>query len=518
MEYLDAVEHELNSVSPGMRGKLWERTSGNALDTTGGGSASWILQVPGVWGWASPTDIPKGEEKPGVKALLVKIQNNIAKAKRTVDISGFGPPDVIGSPAGPFPDGNFFDAMCTGLKLAAVGAAKDRTRLTVRVLTGVVGVDVTAGPLGFRRALIEKVGPAAAEVIDFRVASMTTRGMSSYNHTKLVIVDGESVIHGGVNWMTNYYIETGPFFSRGFGDSAPVTDLDIALRGPVAASAGRFLDELWKWVHNAPGSQAWVAVGASDKPKDWALYKNLTPADAGNLEVISVGSLGYGIQVRDETSRYVPSPVVRIEQAATGSNNETNTDRDFMTVNPDANALRALVAHAKAKIVLSQQDINGFTGSPLGHALFDVRFLDVLAAKMSSGVKVRIVISNPGRPDYSNIGSLDVAYKSLFDRVRLTTTYDAQAHQILRRNLQLAPFRASNQQTWPDGYKYRLHTKLVCVDDTAFYVGSRNVYPDTTQDHGFFIENTAAAAQLNTEFLDKQWFYSKNAAICDYQW
>jgi phosphatidylserine/phosphatidylglycerophosphate/cardiolipin synthase-like enzyme len=525
MDYLNAVERELQSVSPGMRGKLWERTTGNRLDPASDSAASWILQVPGYWAWSLDTGVPEGEKKPGVKTLLVKIQNNIAKAKKTVDITGFGPPDVIGSPAGPFPDGNFLDAMCAGLMLASTDCIKNHTRLTVRFLTGVVGIDRTADPWAFYSLVQEKIGPKAAGVIDLRVASMTTRGMSSYNHTKLVIVDGESVIHGGVNWMTNYYIETGPFLSRGFGDMAPVTDLDIALRGPAAASAGRFLDELWKWVH-AKASRtkfalphpAWLAISESDAPGDGSLYKDFTPADAGELEVISVGSLGYGIQARDGTSQYQPLPAVSIDQAATGSNNETNTDRDFMTVNPDANALRALIARADTKIVLSQQDINGFTAAPLRHALFDVRFLDVLIAKMRADVKVRIVISNPGRPDYSNISSLDIPYKSLYDRARLTTNYDAQAHRLLRRNLQLAPFRASNEQTWPDGYKYRLHTKVVCVDDTAFYVGSRNVYPDTTQDHGFIIEDENAAAQLNSEFLDKQWLYSKNAAICDYEW
>ena len=55
------------------------------------------------------------------------------------------------------------------------------------------------------------------------------------------------------------------------------------------------------------------------------------------------------------------------------------------------------------------------------------------------------------------------------------------------------------------------------VDDTAFYIGSRNVYPDTTQDHGFIIEDAEAVRQLNERFLDKQWQYSRNAAICDWE-
>ncbi|MFI9551491.1 phospholipase D-like domain-containing protein [Nonomuraea endophytica] len=535
MEYLNAVEAELKSVSPGMEGTLWSRTPGNKFDTIGDDPASWILQVPDCWGWTPSKGVPIGAEKPGIKKLLGRLRHNLAQASRTVDITGFGPPDMIGSPAGPFPDGDFIDAMLDGIKEAVGRHEEGDDRLIVRFMTGVVGVDRTADPWVFRDALIKRLGTLARQV-DLRVCSMTTRGVSSYNHTKFVIVDGQSVIHGGINWMTNYYIEEGPLFSRGFGDTAPVTDLDIALRGPAALSAGKFLDMLWEWarthagwvksgwIKNRKQYPAWIAVEKPSPPAEgWSLYvedeeDDSAPYTPGDLQVISVGSLGYGILDRDKDSTYERPYAEREDQAASYLNNETNLDSSFMTVNPDANAIRALVAHAKTSIVLSQQDINGFTGLPLMHALFDVRLLDVLAKKMMDGVKVRIVISNPGSPDYSNISSVDVAYKSLYQRVRLKTTYDAQAHRLLRHNLQLAPLRVSDEQTWPGGYKYRLHSKVVCVDETAFYVGSRNVYPDTTQDHGFIIQNAAAAALLVEHFLDKQWLYSRNAAICDWEW
>ncbi|HEX6471306.1 MAG TPA: phospholipase D-like domain-containing protein [Streptosporangiaceae bacterium] len=532
--YLDAVEAELKKVSPGLQGKVWERTTGNALDASQDDPASWLLQVPDCWGWTADRPCPQGADKPGIRKFLAKVRANIAGAERTVDITGFGVPNVVGSPAEPFPDGAFAEAIGAGLKIAAGAAAKAGRRLTVRVLAGVLKVDVTAMPWQFRDLLVQMIGDDVA-VVDFNVASMTTRWFTSYNHTKLVVVDGRSVIHGGINWMTNFYIEDGPYGSRGFGGTAPVTDLDIALRGPAAASAGKFLDELWTWTcQNSAvtalrsGGGVWLATNndklAECKPK---LYAEVQPYSPGNLQVISVGSLGYGIQKNDPVSKYQAPPADNVDQAACvfdwfgrrRSNNETNTDRDFMTVNPDANALRALLACARQKIVLSQQDINGYSGRPLYHALFDVRLLDVLAAKMAADppVKVRIILSNPGPPDYSNVSDINDAVKALFSRVRLKTPSDAHAYRILEKNLQLAPLRLSDEPTWPKGYKYRLHTKVVCVDDTAFYVGSRNVYPDTTQDHGFIIEDAAAARQLNAQFLDKAWHYSKQAAVYDWE-
>ncbi|WP_170201569.1 phospholipase [Actinocorallia herbida] len=521
----------MRKVSPGLEEVVWELTSGNKLDSTEDDPASWISQVPDVWGWSKDKPVPKGADKPGIKALLAKIRAAVAGAGRSVDVSGFGPPNVFGSPSEPFPDGVFHAEIVAGLKVAARAAAVAERRLKVRILTGVPGFDVTASPWAYRDKLKRDIG-ADAKVIDFTIASMTTRGISSYNHTKFLIVDGVFVLHGGINWMANFYVEDGTYGSRGFGGGAPVTDVDIALRGPAALSAGKFLDRLWKWtcenatLEGEAGYGAWLSTNG-DRIEEAAqsLYEGVEAEKPGTLQVLSVGSLGYGIEKKDTKSSYEAPPARAIEAAACyyrlltarKQNNETNTDRDFMTVNPDANALRALVAAAKKKIVLSQQDINGFAAFPLYHALYDVRFLDVLAAKMTADtpVKVRIVISNPGAPDYSNIPDLRYPVAALLSRVALKTGSMDHAHRVLSAHLQLAPLRVGDEATWPGGYKYRLHTKIVLVDDTAFYVGSRNVYPDTTQDHGFIIEDAAAAKQLCTAFLDKQWLYSKKAAVYD---
>jgi phosphatidylserine/phosphatidylglycerophosphate/cardiolipin synthase-like enzyme len=535
--YLDAVENDLKEVSPGLAGTVWERTSGNALDVSGEDPASWILQVPNVWGWTSMP--PQGVSKPGVKALLDKIRAVISQAERCVDITGFGMLDLRASPVKPFPDGEFARAMGDGLALAAMAAARDGRRLKVRVLIGVPGFDWTPYPKPFRDELKRMLG-SYYSAVDLNVASMTTRGATSYNHTKFILVDGRIVIHGGINWMPNFYYQDAyPATSSvsvdvglgyGWGDQAPVTDVDMALRGPAALSAGRFLDELWTWTcDNASttdkrGAPAWLATNNDSLDEAIrTLYRDSNPVPKGELDVIAVGSLGYGIMVKDAKSDYKPPPVFEVEQAACNyrlgsrSNNETNTDRDFMTVNPDASALRALIGCAKTSVVLSQQDINGYAQSPLYHALFDIRLFDILAVKMIKGVKVRIVVSNPGSPDYSNISDIrKEAIQPLFNRVKLRVVDAAKANQVMKENLQFAPLRVSANQTWLNGHKYRLHTKIVCVDDVAFYIGSRNLYPDTTQDHGFIIQDATAAGQLKTAFLDPEWLYSKNAAIYDY--
>jgi phosphatidylserine/phosphatidylglycerophosphate/cardiolipin synthase-like enzyme len=502
---LDAIQAELEDVSPGLEGVVWERTTGNELDNP------WILQVPDCWGQSVV------KVNTGIDRLLKKVQDNIAGATRCVDITGWGIPSMPLAPARAFPDGRFAQAIGAGLKSAAAARSATDVTLKVRVLTGTPVGGIGARPGAFLEELQKMVG-VNADRIDFYVAAMATRAPTSQNHTKFVVVDGISVIHGGINWMSNYYIEDGSWTAGGWGGTAPVTDIDIALRGPAASSAGKFLDRLWKWTCKNLDSTYVSFATNKDKSVPPELYaQEYQPLDQGELDVISVGSLGYGIQLKDTISTYKLPDAAKVEQAACGSNNETNTDRDFATVNPDANALRVLIANAKKTVVLSQQDINGYSHYPMDHALFDVRLIDALIDRILADppVEVRIVLSNPGYPDYSNISKIEEAAKVLLDRAILKVGSEEDARKLLQNQLALATLRVSNASSWPGDHKFRLHSKLVCVDSRAFYVGSRNAYPDTTQDHGFIIEDEDAAGQLKKQFLDEQWLYSNGTA---YKW
>ncbi|WP_237297192.1 hypothetical protein [Streptomyces sp. 3211] len=232
--HLDSVEQTLRQVSPGLEGSVWERTAGNRLGSSTPGAADWLLQTPGCWGDAACTD------RPGTRRLLDKIRQDIAAARETVDISTLAP----------FPDGGYQDAIVAGLK----ESAHRGNRLKVRVLVGAAPVyHSTVIPSSYRNELLTKLGPDAAAGITLNVASMTTSKTAfSWNHSKLVVVDGSSVITGGINSWKGDYLET----------SHPVSDVDLALSGPAAGSAGRYLDSLWDWTcrNRNSWSSVWFAA------------------------------------------------------------------------------------------------------------------------------------------------------------------------------------------------------------------------------------------------------------------
>ncbi|MFG3224605.1 phospholipase [Kitasatospora sp. NPDC048194] len=497
--HLDAVEQALRQVSPGLEGTVWQRTAGNRLDAPADDPGGWLLQTPGCWGDASCT------ERTGTRRLLDRMRENIARATRTVDISTLAP----------FPDGAFQDAIVDGLK-ASVAAGNTPH---VRILAGAAPLyNITALPSKYRDDLVAKLG-GAARAVTVEVASMTTaRTAFSWNHSKLLVVDGQSVIAGGINNWKADYLDT----------THPVTDVDLALNGPAAASAGAYLDTLWAWTCRNTGvlSAAWFASsnGAACTP-DLEKRHN-PPADrvpaTGGQSVIAVGGLGAGIRDSDPVSTYRPGPVPAADDlkcGPVGLHDNTNGDRDYETVNPEESALRALVASATSRIDISQQDVTG-TCPPMPR--YDVRLFDLLAAKLADGVKVRIVVSDPGNRGavgsggYSQIKSLNEISDTLAARLTARLGDPARARAAMCGNLQLAPFRAAAGSTWADGHPYALHHKLVSVDGSAFAIGSKNLYPAWLQDFGYVVEDRTAAAQLDERVLAPQWQYSRTAATYDY--
>ncbi|WP_260867638.1 phospholipase D-like domain-containing protein [Streptomyces sp. SAJ15] len=491
--HLDAVERVLREVSPGLEGQVWERTGGNTLDATADDPADWLLQTPGCWG------DPRCAERPGAERLLTKMTENIAAATHTVDISTLAP----------FPNGEFQDAIVAGLKKATASGNK----LTVRVLVGAAPVyHSTVFPSKYRDELLAKLGPAADD-ITLNVASMTTSKTAfSWNHAKILVVDGRSAITGGINDWKDDYLDT----------THPVADVDLALTGPAAGSASRYLDRLWGWTCQNKGNIAkvWFAAspGAGCVP---SLTKETTPAVAtGDVPVIAVGGLGVGIQDSDPSSTFQPRlPTASDTKCVVGLPDRTNADRDYDTVNPEESALRALVDSADSHIEISQQDLNA-TCPPLPR--YDVRLYDALAAKLASGVKVRIVVSDPanrgavGSGGYSQIKSLNEISDVLRNRLTRITGGQQQAKAAMCGNLQLATARSADSATWADGKPYAQHHKLVSVDGSAFYIGSKNLYPSWLQDFGYIVESPEAAKQLDARLLAPQWKYSQATATFDY--
>jgi len=486
--HLDGVEATLRRHSPNFEGKVWNRTAGNALDGNVD-AGDWILQTPDCWG-QSGCEHPTGQAR-----WLDALRHDLARAEHVVDITTLEP----------FADGEFASTVIAGLR---DGYDAGRRPL-IRFLGGMGPVIRILYPTAarYRDQIASAVGPDVRLV----VARSRPDFFSSIVHTKIVAVDGRTLITGGHNmWAKNYLTRIDP-----------VHDLSVHLSGPVAVDGHRMADVEWSFV--CPHASMWFFVEYAATRGVAACPAQAAPAmpesnGSDGFDVLSVGRPGYGVDIG--TPGGDPDPVPAHPEDGRCLPfwwNRFNEVAGYPPTEPADVALRALADSATRSITMSQQDIMGYCPAT---PKYDVRLFDILARKMIAGVDVRLVTSTPGANwdfvnQYSNVTHLSATSTELLRRMaRITGDLEA-SRRILCEHLQLAHLRPGPFENWANGHKFANHAKLLVVDDAVFYAGSDNLYPASIPEWGVMIENPAALASLQEHYLAPLWTWSKATAIVD---
>ncbi len=492
--HLDAVASALNHRAPGTEDKVWWMTRGNTLP------AGWLLQTPNCWGGLSCSVPP-----PGGAAFLKRIAELISRARVSVDFAGLFPP----------PSGGFEEAIVKGL----IESKHRGHRPTVRILVGTPPGRPHRLPSAYLNGLLHAIGGG----LPIQAAYMSTyRGAvaTSWDHSKLLDVDGRAAIIGGTNWWGPDYLST----------KQPVNDVSMVVDGPAAADASKFENLLWHWTCAHRRNPAYVYFAAHMIQGCVTQAATMPAAAGGDVPIMVVGRLGNGIDVPGEHGRQSP-PIVRppyhgngclFRDNPTTPNTDTNNGRAYEYRNPGEDALRALIGSAQRSIFVSQQDLLScapFVGGVRLNveARFDERVLGALGRKVAEQVPIKIVVSNKGAAGgYSNGYSVQDLGRELTRMVaaQQEISYD-RARAMVCSDVGLGGIRNGPAATWPDGEKFANHAKLVEVDDQAFYIGSENLYPARLQELGLIVESHAAAATLKREYLDPLWRWSRGDALID---
>lgn len=477
---LDQVVAALRRVSPQTEGTVWQDTAGNALP---GDIDEWFLQTPRCWGSVDCSD-PVGTEE-----LLRQLSDLIASAEVSVDITTLFP----------YADGGWLDAIVDGLQRSI--AAGHRPQVRWLAGTPFFYSFTGDGPDVVRARLVERLGPAGAE-LPISVATLTT-DLQSWNHAKVVAVDGQRAMVGGHNqWAASYLTAT------------PVSDVSMRADGPAAAAAQRFVDVLWSQVcaREAEGfwGVLWVRSSRSGPPTGCPATAPVRPAGTpGDVRILGVGRLGSGLPIPaslgDEAfgGSFVPWFLALVCPASEAP------DPSHDAANPGQVAARELIASADERVVIAQQDL--LAQCPR----YDARLFRVIADQLLRGVDVRIVTTGAFGTSYANMESLTDLSTVLFDVLVEVTQDTDRARSAMCSNLQLASLRIGPDATWPGGAGFANHSKFIHVDDQVFSVGSNNLYPSNLQEYDLFVDDAAAARQVREAYLDPQWEWSRGDAIID---
>jgi phosphatidylserine/phosphatidylglycerophosphate/cardiolipin synthase-like enzyme len=301
--HLDFVQNRMAQLAPGSEGKLWGRSSGNALQSKAG-DGSWLKEVPGCLGMADPDTECANGKAPGTKRHAEAIEEVIASAEKWVDITSLG----IIMQNMDIADGIFMEHIIAGMKRAI----DNNPQVVFRMLQGDPTASLLQGIVKrgawFIKSLENKLGKAYYAKARIIVATQQTEEFTSWNHAKIVAADGKIALVGGTNmWDGDYY-----------NSPAPVTDIGMVVRGPAAAYAHKFADLLWGPLCDTPALFGISEIGYSKKlcPEQQsttcqALYckeytkAQLPPQAPLNLnsedfnegvEVLALGQLGLGVE------------------------------------------------------------------------------------------------------------------------------------------------------------------------------------------------------------------------------
>jgi phosphatidylserine/phosphatidylglycerophosphate/cardiolipin synthase-like enzyme len=460
---LEQLVAELAKSDPNnlYRGITYGLTKGNSLER------DWIVQTPNVWG-RKASDLPPGHSA----ELVQRLRDLIAGARRSIDITLLEP----------VPDKEILAALRDGLAaLAGRGQPID-----VRILIGQYPPD-DVDAAAFLQSL------AVAAPLSVHVAAMRSCMAGepcdgfSWNHAKIIAVDGRVAFVGGHNlWPADY-----------LGDR-PVFDLSMVVRGPAADAASRFADELWDFSCRSANKDKAVQVVSSGVRLCPRAFAGEKVAASGKLDVVSIGRLGVGI--------------------AREFANHSELARDLM------------FGAARKVIRIAQQDL----GFKLGRSdmLFPESAFERLVAFIEQGGEIYIVLSNEGAlgnsgSTYSNEVPIEAVARRLHQMV---TKHFEQLNQrgmvdqspkmgpdpvnaLLCSRVHIAPFRFGPDDKWPSGSPFALHAKFWMVDDRAFYFGSDNLYPVNLQEFGYIVDDRRAAQEILDAWWNPMWQWSAPAAV-----
>ncbi len=474
---------------PHDQGPIWAETSISLND-------DWLIQSPGLWG-IPLSDIPKGVDcdagdarcnasfkrlscesdgdcegltqcgeleasvaKPGdapaklclypADHLVDRYYKVMVSAEHELDITSLA-----------LPTGQFREAIINAISFVSQKADVPSIRL---LFSG--AKPALPNPLySTDRALKEIVNDVAARGGDISRLQINLAYMNpgrlSWNHAKIVAADGDRVISGGHNLWSEAYL-----------NAQPVTDISMEYHGEAASAARDFANTLWTMPHN---SESYYPA-AANKFEPFSMPSH-TP---GNKKAITVGRLG-----------------------AFGDN-------------PSEDALNGLIDLAQNSIYIDQQDLYNVLVTNLTRSYVE----DSLIRAAVRGVHIKIVQSNK-YPTPDGYGTTDGgrAYASIFGKVRSAIAAargvsDAKARTLACEAIEYAPFRFSDFSNWDAGLLQRTigtHAKLLIVDESAFYIGSHNLYPSNLQEFGVIVTDPEATSQLIASFWNNVWGQSLKA-------
>lgn len=491
----DAVHKVLGSKHNHYHEKMWNVTSGKVVGS--------VHQTPlNVWG--SSKDPEEGNDD----WFPEKMGEIISRTEKWCDIMSLGPPD-----------GKFTSEFKAAIEKVAERSKTAKDTIIVRLLVGnIVGMPVNCSAV--LKALTEDLPQDA----NMQVWVGAWRKGFSWNHAKLIAVDGVFLHTGGHNLWDQHYLKNNP-----------VHDLSVEFEGSVARDGHRFANLQWEFIQQKqetciggcvdmmPDAMPTVLktrVTVSEWPEGVA---NTFPPVFTKKKVAKTANYSRMNSNVEKEGLVDSVPMITIGRLGTMIYKYRSAD----------DAIIAMINSSQKIIRLVLQDIGPVTVPGTKKALPGLKWPKAYLAAIGEaiyqrGVDIEMVVSNPNsipgglkgtEANYGNGWSCcDVAAEIIKSiKKNHADVDDGRLRAMVTDNLRICFCRHDKNSMYEDGKTIGLHSKHFIVDDVSTYIGSQNLYMCDLAEWGVIIDSEAEVKKIKEDYFDPMWEDSYTGEDVDVQ-
>lgn len=348
---------------------------------------------------------------------------------------------------------------------------------------------------------------------------------ASWNHAKIIAVDGKYLLNGGHNLWDRDYLK-----------KSPCNDISILMKGNVARDGHRYANAQWGYI-------------VKKQSTVWGRFVDKHVPDS--LDVPRVARVNVSAFPESSAAEFPPFYTVKRNQTlqakrfTRGLKRTSSIDQDFVPVitvgrygvllkdaRPSDDAFAAMFDNAKTIIRFALQDLGPLlipnTKMTIPGGSWPHQYMNAMARAMwTKGVDIEIVLSNANctpdsqRPLESTYGfgwsCVDVAAEIIkCIQTQFPDAPDNKLRETVEDNLRVCYLRCPRGgRTYSDGTPLALHSKHFIVDDVCCYIGSQNLYICDLAEWGVLIDDPEAVGDIKKRYWDQLWQVSYTKDDCD---
>ncbi|CAB9524913.1 Inherit from NOG: PLDc [Seminavis robusta] len=478
-----AAYQVLRTRHPRQHHQLWNVTTGRVVGS---------LQYTPYRSWKSTRDLTAGHDD----WFPEKLAEIITRTHKWCDIMSLGPPD-----------GMFMTKFKEALHVLALRSHATNQRIVVRMMFGnIVGMPVNCTAV--IRELTKDL-PSCTQPHKLHLWVGAWRKGTSWNHAKIIAVDGKYLHTGGHNLWDFHYLKHNP-----------VHDLSLEMEGRVANDGHLFANAQWAYIERKQLTCIGSCVDRMPDAMPMFLQSRVTVSEyPEGVADIFPPMYNRALVLGQQPQQPHVDPEGTIPVISMGRYGAV-----MRRHKPSDDAIVAMLESAHKIVRLALQDLGPVcipgTKITIPGLVWPRDILRALGRIIwTKGVDVEILLSNPNSipggltPTEANYGNgwncVDVA-SEIIKTIVQQFPQDACTRDALRKkvqhNLRLCFIRLGDLgSTWEDGTTIGMHAKHFIIDDRAAYIGSQNLYICDLAEWGVVIDDETQVQKMMQEYWNPMW-------------